>query len=121
MVVVVVIIGAIASFAIPSYSRHIEKIRSSEGVQSLTSLLAAQKRYQFENGAYATLIAQLDISIAASNNFNVPTVSNAAAAVASITRSDANIPYQLSISDAGVVSCACAACSPAAICTQLGY
>jgi prepilin-type N-terminal cleavage/methylation domain-containing protein len=122
MLVVVLIIGVMASVAIPSYSLHIERVRASEGVQSLTALLAAQKRYQLENSAYATALGTLDIDVAASANFAVPTVANNAAAVASIQRANnANIPYVLSMSDTGTVACACAGCTPANICNQIGY
>jgi prepilin-type N-terminal cleavage/methylation domain-containing protein len=121
MLVVVLIIGVIASVAIPSYSLHIERVRSSEGVQSLTALLAAQKRYQLENSVYSTTLANLDLDIAASTNFNAPTVANNAGAVASIQRISGTIPYVLSISDTGTVACACAGCNPANICTQIGH
>jgi prepilin-type N-terminal cleavage/methylation domain-containing protein len=122
MMIVVIIVGAITAVAVPSYSIHIERVRSAEGVQSLTALLAAQKRYQLENNAYATVLANVDIDVAASNNFNVPTVANNAAAVASIQRrNDPNIPYTLSISDVGVVACNCIGCNPANICNRIGY
>jgi prepilin-type N-terminal cleavage/methylation domain-containing protein len=123
IIVVVIIIGVLASVAMPSYSIQIEKTRAAEGVQSLTALLAAQKRYQLENGAYEAgpTLTLLDVDITASNNFLAPTISNAAGAVASIVRNSATIPYTLSISDTGVVACACGACAPANMCTRIGY
>ncbi len=123
MLMVVVIIGALTALAIPSYTIQIERVRASEGVQSLTALLGSQKRYQLENSAYATTLAAIDIDIAASNNFNVPTVANNAAAVASIIRRDITLAYTMSISSTGVVSCVSDAvcCNPADICTKIGY
>ncbi len=121
IMVVLIIMGVLASVALPSYSIHIERVRSSEGVQSLTALLAAQKRYQLENSAYSASLTNLDIDIAASTNFNVPTVANNSAAVASIVRNSGTVPYTLSINDTGTVACTCGACTPANLCTQIGY
>ena len=103
VLVVIIIIGSMAALVIPSYSVHIERVRASEGVSNLTALLAAQKRYQLENSIYAVSLASLDIDVAASNNFDIPSVANNAAAVAKIVRSDGN--YTLCISDIGVVTC----------------
>jgi type IV pilus assembly protein PilE len=117
MMIVMVIIGALASVAVPSYTTHIERVRASEGVQNLTALLSSQKRYFLENSAYAAALASLDIDIPASNNFDVPTVANNAAAVASIARNDAT--YTLTISAAGVVTCA--PTGAGTLCARLGY
>lgn len=122
VLVVVTIIGVLASVAVPSYATHIERVRSSEGVNSLTALLASQKRFQLENSPnYAAALASLDIDIAASNNFAVPTVANDTTAVASIQRNGA-AGYNLSIDEDGVIACACpVSCTPADICAKLGY
>ena len=108
VLVVVVIIGAIAGFALPSYSTHVERVRATEGVQLLTSLLAAQERYRIENSAYATAMANLDIDLPNAANFTVPpNLYDDAARVATIVRSDNN--YTLCINSTGVVSCSGAA------------
>ena len=104
VLVVVVIIGAIAGFALPSYSTHVERVRASEGVQLLTSLLAAQERYRIENSAYATAMANLDIDLPNASNFTVPpNLYNGAARVATIARSNGS--YTLCINSTGIVSC----------------
>jgi len=127
VLVVMVILGVLASVAIPSYATHIERVRSSEGVQSLTALLSAQKQYQLEDGAsYAGDINDLDITIAASGNFAAPAAASVdngdgTFTVATISRASGAIPYVLSMIDNGVVTCACAGCTPANICAQLGY
>jgi prepilin-type N-terminal cleavage/methylation domain-containing protein len=125
MLVVITIIGALTAIAIPSYNTHIERVRSAEGVQSLTALLGSQKRYQLDNGAYAAgpALTAIDIDIAASNSFDAPTIANGGAGwIARITRDSATIPYTLSISATGVVTCSClVACTPANICTRIGY
>lgn len=108
ILVVFVIVGAIAGFALPSYTTHVEQVRASEGVQLLTSLLAAQERYRIENNAYATAMASLDIDLPNAANFTVPpNLYNDAARVATIIRSDNN--YTLCINSTGVVSCSGAA------------
>jgi type IV pilus assembly protein PilE len=122
LLVTVTIIGILASMAVPSYLVHIERVRASEGVNSLTALLASQVRYNLENSPnYAAALANLDITIAASNNFAVPQVFNSAAVLASIQRNGA-AGYALTISSTGLVSCSCpVSCSPADICAKLGY
>ncbi len=109
ILVVIVIVGTMASVAVPSYVTHIERVRSSEGVQMLTALLAAQERFRLENNnAYATAMASLDIDVPNSANFTVPpNLFNNAAKVATVARSDGT--YTLCISSLGVVSCSGAA------------
>ena len=104
ILVVFVIAGVIAGFALPSYTTHVERVRASEGVQLLVSLLAAQERYRIENNAYATSMASLDIDLPSASNFTVPpNLFNAAARVATIVRSDGS--YTLCINSTGVISC----------------
>jgi type IV pilus assembly protein PilE len=108
MLVTITIIGVLASVAIPSYNIQIERVRASEAVQVLTALLSAQNRYQLENGAYAggagtTDLTPLDITIPASNNFNIPSIIGNAAELAKVVRSDNS--YTLCINSTGVVTC----------------
>jgi prepilin-type N-terminal cleavage/methylation domain-containing protein len=104
IVVVLIIVSVVAAFGFPSYATHVERVRASEGVQLLTSLLAAQERYRVENNVYATNIANLDIDIPNASNFTVPpTLRNEAARVAALARSDGS--YTLCISSTGVISC----------------
>ncbi len=108
VLVVIVIMSVLAGFALPSYSTHVERVRASEGVQLLVSLLAAQERYRIENNAYATAIASLDIDIPNASNFTVPpNLFNAAARVVTIARLGGS--YTLCINSTGVVSCSGAA------------
>lgn len=108
IMVTVVIMGVLAAVAVPSYSGHVERVKASEGVGLLTSLLAAQERYRLETNAYATAIANLDLDIPNSANFNLPPdLYNSAARVATLTRSDGT--YTLCINSTGVVSCSGAA------------
>jgi len=108
LIVTIMIIGAVTSVALPSYTTHIERVRASEGAQILTALLAAQSRYQIENNIYAggggtTDLTPLDISVPASANFNLPTIINNAAELAKIVRT--TNAYTLCINSTGVITC----------------
>jgi len=112
IIIVVIILGILAAVALPNYIGQKERFTAAEGVQTLTTLLSAQKRYALEpenNKAYATDISSLDVTIPSSPYFNVPSVANDAAAVASIARN--TNAYTLSISEAGTISCSGAICT----------
>lgn len=105
IIIVVVILGILAAVAIPKVLAPNERVRSTEGTQILSALLRVQKGYALENsGNYATELSALDITIPVLANFNAPTVANNASGVAAIQRSNSN--YTLTITDAGVITCA---------------
>lgn len=72
--VVVIIIGALAALAIPSYRIQMSKIRSQEGVRILRALWEAQEDYYRDNGAYAMSLNQLAVDIPAPKNFQTPVI-----------------------------------------------
>jgi prepilin-type N-terminal cleavage/methylation domain-containing protein len=110
IIIVVVILGILASTAIPKLLSPNDQILSSEGRQTLVTLLSAQKRYALENGnAYAAAMASLDVTIPASSYFDTPTLNNNAAAVASVGRTGG--AYTLVIDDTGVITCSGVSCS----------
>jgi len=59
LMVVIVIIGVLASIAIPSYQAHIEKSRRSEGISFLFQIMELQERYFIDNLSYATDLTEL--------------------------------------------------------------
>jgi len=122
LIVVLVIIGVLASMALPRFQVTIEKVRSAEGVNILTALLGAQKRYAAENGgAYTSSMSNLDVTIPASANFNPPTVSSSSplAAISRIDSPTSGIDgYTLTISDTGAISCSGGG---GGICGKMGY
>lgn len=71
LAVVVVIIGVLASFGIPRMLKSVERSKAAEAYGYLTAIRAAQERYQAQNGTYATLITDLDISMSAPTYFVV--------------------------------------------------
>ena len=50
MMTVMIILTVIGGLALPRYNSVVERSRSAEGVQILTTLLAAQHRFALENG-----------------------------------------------------------------------
>lgn len=104
IIIVVVVLGILAATAIPRVMAPNERIRASEGKNVLIDLLRAQRSYYLENSStYASSLASLDVTIPASSNFGVPTVSVDANAVAYIPSSRLN--YTLLISDTGAFDC----------------
>lgn len=75
LLVVVLIIGILASVALPQYFKTVEKSRASEAISVLSSIAAAQDREYMRNGAsYATTITDLDIAVSNLKYFNVSQV-----------------------------------------------
>ncbi len=112
VMVVVIIIGVIVGLSFPRFTVAVERMRSSEGVDILTALLASQRRFALENGGAfrdgtgggnALANGDLDIDIPASPNFDVPLISNNAAQVARIDRSSGE--YFITIDSLGNLTC----------------
>lgn len=104
IMVIIVIVGILASVALPRFTGVVERVRAAEGVHILTSLLQAQKAYETENGNFADNPTKLDIEIDRADNFNVGSivVQDDATNVAQITRTGG---YTLSIDEDGTISC----------------
>lgn len=63
LLVVVLIIGILASVAMPQYNKAVEKSRATQALAILKSLYAAQEAYYMANGSYATSFDELDLSV----------------------------------------------------------
>lgn len=125
IIVTIIIIGTLASIALPNFTFSVEKTRSAEGVQILKTLLDAQKIYEYENpGDYASSIANLDVEIPAPQDFDAPTVADPAnpvtSPIASLQRDDGTYDYTLAINANGVIRCT-QNTSPANTCAKLGF
>lgn len=63
LLVVVLIIGILASIALPQYEKAVEKSRATEGIVLTRAILDAQQRYYLANDTYTKDLNDLDIQI----------------------------------------------------------
>lgn len=76
MIVVIIILGALAAIALPSYRIQMLKIQNQEAVRILYAAWEAQQDYRRENGNYyAGGLSALDIDVAP-RYFTPPMLSN---------------------------------------------
>ena len=61
VLIVVIIIGILATIALPQYIRTLEKARSSEAVANVGSIRASLDRYWYQVGSITTDLGQVDI------------------------------------------------------------
>ena len=113
---VIIIIGVLASLALPGYSRTLEKMRLAEGMQILETLRNAQYVHKTEFGSYTAILDDLDVTIPVSNNFTLPTVFNALPNFARVTRTGSS--YDLFIKESGLI--VCVSTGIPGICVQIG-
>lgn len=69
LLVVIIIIGILASIALPNYFKAIEKTRILEAFVKLSSIHKSQMRYLFENDEYADDWDQLDIKFNSTDQY----------------------------------------------------
>ncbi len=64
LLVVVLIIGILASIALPQYQKAVEKSRGMQALVLLKSIVQAQEAYRLANGTYATSFDELPVDVA---------------------------------------------------------
>ncbi|MCM8805290.1 MAG: prepilin-type N-terminal cleavage/methylation domain-containing protein [Candidatus Omnitrophica bacterium] len=77
LMVVVIIVGILASVAVPIYRANIKKAMASEGAALLGSVLTAQRIYYAENNTYTTSKTALGIDTVGNKYFTDYTISTA--------------------------------------------
>jgi len=82
LLVVVLIIGILASIAIPQYFKVVEKARVAEAMSVISSIKSAEERYLARGGMYTSDFTQLDISYPNMTAGNITTKFFAAAVAA---------------------------------------
>ena len=75
LMVVVIIVGILASVAVPIYRSNVRKAMASEGAALLGAVMTAERVYYAENAQYSTSIT--DVSAAGNKYFTSFTVSAA--------------------------------------------
>lgn len=70
LIIVIVIIGIMASLALPRYQKAIENSRKAEAYTILKAIHGAQMRYAIENDAYTNNPANLDINVTTGKFFS---------------------------------------------------
>ena len=63
LLVVVLIMGILASVAMPQYFKSVEKSRSAEAIEVLSAIVDAEEREHMKKWAYNAKLAQLDVGI----------------------------------------------------------
>lgn len=122
LLVAVIIISVLASIAIPRFASVLERGRSGDGVEILTALYNAQQMHFYENGAFATNVANLDVEILVSDSFQNMAVFNPGGAgyLAVVRRTVNGNTYNLMIDNLGNVECNGTG-TFAQICGQMSY
>ena len=64
LMIVVVIVGILASVAYPSYQQYVLRTKRTEGKALLMDIVARQERYYFDRNSYATDLTELGFSSA---------------------------------------------------------
>ena len=73
LLVVVLIIGILASIAIPQYFKVVEKARVAEAMSLIAAVKSAEERYLAKGGSYTATFTDLDISYANMTGASIPT------------------------------------------------
>ncbi|MGB0952589.1 MAG: type IV pilin protein [Planctomycetota bacterium] len=71
LTIVVVILGVLATFAVPRFMSSVERTKASEAFNYLSQMETAQARYNAENGRYATSTSAMDIDLDRPEFFSV--------------------------------------------------
>ena len=77
LTIVVVILGVLATFAVPRFMSSVERTKASEAFSYLANIESAQARYNAERGLYADSTSKLDIDLNTPEFFDVSAPSSA--------------------------------------------
>jgi len=91
LLVVVLIIGILASVALPQYFKTVEKSRSVEALSVISSIAGAQEREYMRNNAYVADVKLLDVEVKGLKYFAAPVIT--AGGLITLTRSEAVPTY----------------------------
>ena len=129
LMIVIIVIGVLASMALPQYTVSVERVRSAEGVNILESVLNSEQRWATDNGnTFTNNIANLDVTYSTFGNFSAiiasdfPGILPAPGVNSELVRIRRNaaspFDYTLHITATGTISCTGGSGS---ICTKMGF
>lgn len=129
IIIVVIILGILASLLLPKYHIAVERVRSAEGVNILENILNSERRWATDNNnTFTNDINNLDVSYSTWGNFNpiiatdfpgtLPAPGDNSELVQIRRNAAAPFDYILHITATGVISCTGGGGS---ICTKMGY
>lgn len=77
LLVVVLIIGILASVALPTYTRAVDKARATEALSAMKTLVDAQNIYYLANNNYTDELEELDITVPEMKDFYISSIRGA--------------------------------------------
>lgn len=94
LTIVVVVLGVLATFAVPRFMMAVERAKASEAFSYLSEIASAQSRHNARTGEYSAVLGDLDIELAAPVNF----------AAASPVSGDWEVEWELTLTRVGPAS-----------------
>lgn len=91
LTIVVVILGVLATFAVPRFMRSVERSKAAEAFNYCENLMSSEGSYQGRNGEYAKKVTDLDVTLTNPQYFTV----------GNITSSDWNTKWEIKLTRAG--------------------
>lgn len=71
LTIAVIVIGVLATFAVPRYMRTVERAKAGEAFAYLSEIASSQARYNAQHGEYSSTLVDLDVVLGAPNHFAV--------------------------------------------------
>jgi prepilin-type N-terminal cleavage/methylation domain-containing protein len=94
LTIVVLVLGVLATFAVPRFMTAVERAKASEAFSYLSEIGSAQSRHNARTGEYSPVLADLDVELSAPVNF----------AVASPVSGDWEVEWELTLTRVGPAS-----------------
>ena len=106
IIIVIIIIGILATLAVPQYQKLVRKARLQEGVTGLGAIHTAERMYYVEYGTYTTNIADLDIDNPPTDNFtyNITSTSTSTWQATAVPTTSLNINATVTVDQDGDIS-----------------
>ena len=98
LLMVVIIIGILASIALPQYFNMSERSRATEALTNLDAIRSSEMRYKAEYSNYTTSLNALDVTVATAGQYwNFSVTNTAAGSNARATRTTTNATIDIDL------------------------